>query len=105
FVSLEDVQHTGNGDFTQDIFDMATKTKANNVKLRYDDVEYVSNKELVADVTMNLNLPESKYTFKENNIKVNDFSMGFDGYLSMPADDILMDISFGAKDNTFKSLL
>lgn len=105
FVSLEDVQHTGNGDFTQDIFDMTTKTQASHVRLRYDDVEYVSNKTLDADITMNLNLPESKYTFKENNIKVNDFSMGFDGYLAMPTDDILMDITFGAKDNTFKSLL
>lgn len=105
FISLEDVQHTGNGDFTQDIFDMTTKTQANNVRLRYDGVEYVSNKALDADVTMNLNLPESKYTFKENNIKVNDFSIGFDGYLAMPSDDIVMDIKFGAKNNTFKSLL
>lgn len=105
FVALNDVQHTGNGDFTQDIFDLNTKTKAENVTLRYDDTEYVTNKRLDADVTMNLNLPESKYTFKENNVKVNDFTFGFDGYLAMPADDIMMDITYGAKDNTFKSLL
>ena len=105
FVSLNNVQHTGSGDFTQDVFDMSTQTSADEVTLRYDGVEYVTDKQLDADVTMNLNLPESKYTFKENNVRVNDFNFGFDGYLAMPADDITMDITYGAKDNTFKSLL
>src|SRR5690606_14394231 len=67
--------------------------------------EYVTDKRLEADVAMNLNLPESIYTFQENNIKVNDFAFGFDGFLAMPGEDIGMDITFGAKENTFKSLL
>ena len=105
YVSLEDVQHSGSGDFTQDIIDMVTKTTANNVKVTFDGVEYITDKNLEADIAMNLNLPESKYTFQENNIKVNDFAFGFDGFLAMPGEDIGMDITFGAKENTFKSLL
>lgn len=105
FASLEDVQHSGSGDFTQDIIDMVTNTSASNVKLSFDGIEYVTDKNLEADIAMNLNLPESKYTFKENNIKVNDFAFGFDGFIAMPGEDIEMDITYGAKENTFKSLL
>lgn len=105
YTSLENVQHSGSGDFTQDIIDMTTNTTANKVKLSFDGTEYVSDKNLEANVAMNLNLPESKYTFQENTIKVNDFAFGFDGFLAMPGDNIDMDITYGAKDNSFKSLL
>src|SRR5690606_17376134 len=67
--------------------------------------EYVSNKRLEADVKMEMNLPEMKFTFMENTAKLNDFAMTFDGFIAMPEDPINFDMSFGGKDNTFKSLL
>src|SRR5690606_23582150 len=66
YVSLEGVQHSGSGDFTQDILDLNTKTVAEPVIVRFDGTEYITDKRLEADITINLNLPESKYTFKEN---------------------------------------
>lgn len=105
YLEMRDFNHSGSGDFTQDIFDMETNTMAENVTVKFDGVEYVTNKTLNGDVTMQMNLPESKYTFKENNVKINDFNIGFDGFLVMSSDDISMDVTFGAKNNSFKSLL
>lgn len=104
-IRLEDVRHTGNGDFTQDIFDMDTYTVAQHGYLTFDGVEYVSNKRLEADVKMEMNLPEMRFTFKENTARLNDFAMHFDGFIAMPEDPILFDMSFSGADNTFKDLL
>ncbi len=104
-VKLEGINHTGNGDFTQDIFDLNTFTKINSFGFTYENSEYISNKQLEADISLNMNMPESKYTFLDNKIKLNDFAFGFEGWVAMPGDDIDMDISFAAKENTFKNLL
>lgn len=104
-ISLEEVTHTGSGDFTQDIFDMDTYTLAQRGSMIYDGVEYISDKRLEADVKMEMNLPEMKFTFKENTGRLNDFAFGFEGSIAMPNDPIIFDMQFSGKDNTFKSLL
>jgi hypothetical protein len=104
-IDLEDVNHSGNGDFTQDIFDMRTQTEAKRASLIFDGVEYVSDKHLEADATINMNLPEMKFTFQDNVLELNDFAVKFDGWLAMPNEPIVFDIDFAAPENTFKSLL
>lgn len=105
YTSLIGLNHEGSGDFTLDIFDLTTKTVINDVSLGYDGVEYVSNKRLEADVTLNMNLPEMQFTFKDNRIAVNQFVMAAEGNIQMPGDDINMDITFGGKDIDLKSIL
>jgi len=104
-VKLDGVNHRGSGDFTQDIFDMKTFSEVGSFTFSYDGVEYISNKKLQADVELNMNLPEFRFTFKDNEIKLNDFAAGFEGWFAMPGDDMEMDIAFSGKNNTFKSLL
>ena len=104
-LSIQNMDHTGSGDFTLDIFDMETDTHIDRMSVNYDGVDYITSKEVTADAALNINLQESKYTFLENTFRVNDFGLGFDGYVLMPGEDIDMDITYAAKDNSFKSLL
>jgi uncharacterized protein involved in outer membrane biogenesis len=104
-VRMNGVYHEGKGDLTQDVFDMNTFTRANSFSASYENVEYITDKRLEADVIMNMNMPEFKFTFKDNKVKLNDFAFGFEGWLAMPEDDIDMDISFASHGNTFKDLL
>lgn len=103
--TLLGLNHQGTGDFTLDVFDLKTNTTIDNASLGFEGVEYVSNKSLAADVTLNMNLGEMMFTFKENEIAVNKFAMQVDGFLSMPGEDINMDLSFGGKDISLKSIL
>jgi hypothetical protein len=105
YTRIEGLFHSGKGDFNQDIFDMHTKTRVKALSAKYDGVEYLTNKTLDIDMVLNMNMPEAKYTFKENVIKLNDFAFAFDGYFAMPGDDYEMDITYGSKDNAFKSIL
>ncbi|MCB0381690.1 MAG: hypothetical protein KDD24_10570, partial [Flavobacteriales bacterium] len=50
-------------------------------------------------------LANSKYTFKDNEFKINELILGMNGWLAMPADDIDMDLTFFAKKTDFKNIL
>lgn len=102
---IRGMNHTGNGDFTQAAFDLRTKTQADSVTTAFDGVEYLTNKKVDIDATINISEDFSRYAFRENNVKVNDFVMQFEGEITMKGDDIGMDLSFSTPDNSFKSLL
>ncbi|WP_207433698.1 AsmA-like C-terminal region-containing protein [Sabulibacter ruber] len=103
-VNAYNVQHTGSGDLAKDVFDMETKTQAERFTMTYGGVNYIENKTLDADVTMAMDLANAKYTFKDNNFKVNDFVMGMAGSIAMPSDDINLDLTFKALETDFKTI-
>lgn len=104
-LELKGVNHTGSGDFTQSEFDLVTKTTADTLNVNYDGVEYLSKKHADLDLTLSISEDYTKYTFRENATKLNDFAMSFDGWFKMNEHDYAMDISFKSPENTFKSLL
>lgn len=105
YLQLKGLNHSGSGDFTQDVFDLKTQTVADTVTTSYDGVEYISNKRVEIDAVISISEEYSKYTFKENSATVNDFAMSFDGWFKMNENDYDMDISFASPENSFKSLL
>lgn len=105
FMSLKGLNHTGSGDFSEKLFDLKTKTIADSVTVAFDGVEYLTNKRVSIDATIGIAEEFTKYTFKENSAKVNDFAMSFDGWFKMNENDFGMDIAYKSPENTFKSLL
>jgi uncharacterized protein involved in outer membrane biogenesis len=105
FLHIKGMNHSGSGDFNQNEFDLKTKTTVDTVTTSFDGVEYLTDKKVDIDATVNISENYSKYTFKENSAKVNDFAMSFDGWLKMNENDFGMDINFKSPDNSFKSLL
>ncbi|MCZ8022159.1 MAG: AsmA family protein [Cyclobacteriaceae bacterium] len=104
-LTLKGLNHTGSGNFNQDVFDLKTYTKADTVTTSFDGMEFLTNKQVEIDAIIQISEGYSKYTFKENKAKVNDFAMAFDGWFKMNENDFGMDISFSSPDNSFKSLL
>ena len=105
FLSLKGFNHTGSGDFTQDEFDLTTHTVVDSLTTSYDGTEYLSNKRTEMDMVISISEEYTKFTFKENSAKINDFAMSFDGSFKMNEKDYGMDISFKSPENSFKSLL
>jgi hypothetical protein len=56
-------------------------------------------------VNMEMDMPNFKFTFKENEFNLNELGLGLDGFIAMPKEDIDMDIKFLCKQAEFKSLL
>ena len=100
------VNHSGSGDFASNVFDMTSQTTVADMDLTYNNVAYLTDKQLDADVTMNMDLNKSLYTFKDNKIKLNDFPFSFAGAIGLPnAADITYDLTFKALETDFKTLL
>lgn len=101
---LKGFNHSGSGDISLDVYDLKTLTTIESALVSYDGTKYLSGQKLFANLTMNINMPEFKFTFKDNKIKVNDFPLSFDGYFAMPGEDMDMDISFASTNSSIKSL-
>ena len=100
------VNHTGSGDFARNVFDLTSQTTATDLDVSYDNVAYITDKQLDADVTMQMDLGKSLYTFKDNKFKLNDFPFSFAGAIGLPnATDITYDVTFKALETDFKTLL
>jgi len=104
-LTLKGLNHTGSGDFNEKMFDLKTKTIADTVIVAYDGTEYLTDKRAEIDAVISISEEYTKYTFKENTAKINDFAMSFDGWFKMNENDFGMDINFKSPENTFKSLL
>jgi len=104
-VRLAGVNHTGSGEFTQDVFDLVTDTRVASATLAYGGTEYLTNKALDAAARLTVNLIQSRYTFKNNVFKINDFPLSFDGWVALPDSGTVMDVAFKTETTDFKNLL
>ncbi len=104
-MSMNNLNHNGKGDFTLDIFMLTTNTTADAVNLWYGGVKYLHEVRTQLKADLDMNMITSKYTFKENELSLNELVLGFDGFLAMPADDITMDLKFNARKNDFKNFV
>ncbi len=99
------LNHTLKGDFTQDVFTMETNTSIENTNLVYGGVKYLSKVKSALKADLEMDMVKSKYTFKENELSLNELVLGMDGWVAMPKDDIDMDLKFNAKQTDFKNFL
>ncbi|HEX5552322.1 MAG TPA: AsmA-like C-terminal region-containing protein, partial [Chitinophagaceae bacterium] len=106
YIAAVGLNHSGNGDFSQDVFDLSTHSEIKALTVAYGGIPYIDNTQTDIDADININLPQSKYTFGQSTIKLNDLLLGVDGYVSLPdSNDIAMDINFKANKADFKSFL
>ena len=105
YIELEDFNHSGSGNFSLSIFDLELKTDVNLKTISYDGENYLSNRHFQADMILNMDLDQMKFTFKDNEFKLNEFVMGMDGWFSMPEEGFDMDLNISSSNNSFKSVL
>ena len=104
-MDLAGVDHTGSGDFTQDLFVLKTVTHVDSVNVTYDGVKYLKNAVTAVKADLDMDMPNMKFTFKENEATVNKLVLGFDGWFAMPTDVYAMDIKWDTKKSDFATLL
>lgn len=104
-MTMEDLNHSGKGDFTQDLFVLSTNTTAAATDLWYGGVRYLHRAETKLKADLDMDMPNFKFTFKENELVLNRLVLGMDGWLAMPKEDIVMDLKFEAKQNEFKNFI
>ncbi len=100
------LQHEGSGAFTTDIYDLVTNTNIEQLSVRYDGVQYLSKAKANWKATLNVNMPDMKFTLQESDLQLNALKLALDGWFQMPNDtDYLMDLRFSTPQNEFKNFL
>ncbi|WP_396191595.1 AsmA-like C-terminal region-containing protein [Flavobacterium sp.] len=101
---LDSINHTGSGDFTNDVLDLETKTTT-KASLTMDKVNYMNNIAISLDAILGIDLKNSKYTFKENKAKINELPLEFDGFIQMVDAGQNYDLKFKTPTSSFKNFL
>jgi hypothetical protein len=104
-IALDGLNHSGSGDFSLELFDISTTTSIDRMMASYNEIEYLKNKELKADLVLHVDMVKNQYSFGQNTISINDFNFGFEGFLEILSDQYNIDISYHGKDNSVKSIL
>lgn len=106
FMELKNLNHNGKGDFTQDLFTLKTESDIEKITVKYGGIPYLNKVKLDAELPINIDMKNMKFTFAENKIKLNELVLSAVGYLAMPNEnDITMDLKFDAKQSELKNFL
>jgi AsmA protein len=98
-LKARDVDYTGSGDFTKDIFDLSSHLQSSSVDFSYNHVAYAVNKKVNAQLVTSINTQSLAFTFQKNNLMINQLPVNFIGRFGFLKDGYDMDFRF----NSFNS--
>ena len=103
---IHNLVHTGAGDFSSDLFTLATKTTADAVTFINGGVPYLSKVKTAVDLDLEIDNKNSKYSFNTDKIQLNGLKLYTKGFVQMPdTSNMIMDVQFGTPSNDFKDIL
>lgn len=106
YAGITGLTHRGGGNFSDAAFDLSTFTKIKKMTIDMDGTKYFDRDSLEIDFTIGISEEMSKYTFKENYIKLNLFKFGFDGSIKLLEEGMNFDkLSYSAQETEFKNIL
>jgi predicted ester cyclase len=105
YAKITNLNIDANGDFTQDIFVLNSNTTIEKLTYRDGATSYLKDAELALKADVEINQTTNKYTFKENELKLNGLTLGLDGFVVMNETDYDLDVKLNTKQTDFKTLL
>ena len=103
---LVNLNHSGSGDFSSDLFTLSTSTQADAVNFSYGGIPYLFNTKTDIDADLQVDSKAKKYNFKTEKIALNDLKIATEGFFQLVNDsNYNMDIKFNTPSNDFKSIL
>ncbi len=100
------LNHSGSGDFTSDLFTLATKTSADAVSFTYGNIPYFVKTKTTVDADIQVDNKTNKYSFKTDKVSLNDLKLNTEGFFQLVNDSVYnMDIKYDAPSTDFKNIL
>jgi hypothetical protein len=105
YAEMVGLNHNGNGDFAKSVFTLSTKTRIDTLSARLGGVTYLNKASLDIKADLDVDMNANRYTFKQNEIKLNQLALTFNGWVQTAGENINMDLTFETPTTEFKSLL
>ena len=103
-LALANFNHSGSGDLSASRTQLKTLTNT-LFSFGKDGVMYANNHTLDLDATLDLDLENSKFSFLENTLKVNQLALIFDGFVKLNDNNQEVDLHFKTPTSDFKNFL
>ncbi|MFD1631606.1 AsmA-like C-terminal region-containing protein [Pseudopedobacter beijingensis] len=106
YLAMDNLNHSGKGDFTQDLFVLDTDSEIEKLTLKYAGIPYLNGVTLKAKLPLDIDMKQMKFTLGKNQILLNELVLSLVGSLAMPNDtDMLVDVKFNAEKSDLKNFL
>ena len=103
-ISMNDINHSGNGRFTESLLDLDTRTASPDLTITRSGIPLLKNAEVSADAVLEVAMLDNKYTFRDNNILVNAMPFSMDGSIQLQDNGTEFKLNFLSSDADFKEL-
>lgn len=103
---IENLNHSGSGDFSSDNFTLSTSTKIDALTFINGNIAYLRKVKTTIDLDLQVDNKAGKYTFNTDKIQLNGLRLSTKGYVQMPDTiNTIMDVEFSTPSNDFKDIL
>ncbi|WP_343691997.1 AsmA-like C-terminal region-containing protein [Chitinophaga sp.] len=103
---IENLDHSGKGDFTQDLFTLTTSTEAEAVTFRYGLIPYLLRTHTKMDADIKVDNKTNTYTIQQAKASLNNLQLTAQGSFTLVNDSTYgMDLSMKAPSTQFKDIL
>ncbi|MBZ9650591.1 AsmA-like C-terminal region-containing protein [Psychroflexus montanilacus] len=104
FLKLKEFNHSGDGDFAESVFTLKTHTDS-KVSFDFDGTNYLNDNSIVLDADLEMDLENMKFSFLDNEARVNQLPLRFEGFVQLYEDYNDIDIQFSTPSSDFKNFL
>ena len=103
--SLTGFEQSLAGDFSEDVFTIQTRAHADSVTLSFAGIRYLNHVALDLTANVDADMRVKKFTFGQNEVRLNDLHLGFSGSTIVADDRVTLDMAFNAPRTEFKHIL
>lgn len=93
------------GDVSPDLVDLNVQAVLQNIDVTFAKIKYLKNTKIDIKADIGMDVPNMKFTFKDNEVKINQLVLGFEGDVQTKAKDMILDVKFDAMKTDFKNIL
>lgn len=99
------LNHKGAAALNGETIHLRTQSSIEKLSFSMANIDYLHEATANLKAEFDLDLKNRKFTFKENNLKINDLILHAEGFVQQKEENISMDFNFNTVSSEFKSLL
>ena len=103
--SVAGLEQSLRGDFAQDKFVLASRTRADSVSFRFAGVPYLSRVGLELNADVAADLRARRFTFTRDSLRLNNLVLAFSGSVTVGEPNLALDLNFSTPSTAFGEIL
>lgn len=104
-LKARNLNHKGAAALNGKTIHLRTQSSIEKLSFSMENIDYLHEATANLKAEFDLDLKNRKFTFKENNLKINDLILHAEGFVQQKEENISMDFNFNTVSSEFKSLL